>query len=344
MSYVAAAGPDLQSSHALRAPRGHRRDHRCRRGDERHHRVGAGPGGRGTGVPRDRGPGHFTGTFTFDIPDAAAAAFFEIETTGGDVVSFRDLAHARTPVGTLYSATEGSPRSSRRWREVLSPLGWGDEVRAAVRSGGTTVGYLCLHRETGDRPFSVREVARLSTLLPLVGGAMRRSALPLAAAGERLETGVLLVDGLGRVAGATGGAESWLEELGPPLPGGLPLLLAGLVRVVLESGLPATSSLTTRSGRAGVVEVALLEGSAAPQVAVVLSDAPPGHRLDRLAILSGLTAREREVVGCLLRGSSTSEVADELSISPYTVQAHHTSVFAKTGLRSRRELVSRLRR
>jgi DNA-binding CsgD family transcriptional regulator len=304
-------------------------------------RVGVGPVFLATADPVT---GAFTGTFTFDIPDAAAMALFEIERTGGDVVTFQELARSRSPVGTLFAATDGSPRSSQRWREVMSPLGWGDEVRAAVRTAGATVGYLCLHRETGERPFSVREVARLSALLPLVAGAMRRSALPVADGADRLETGVILVDERGRLTGATGGAASWLDELGPPVPGGLPLLLAGLASMVLDSGRPTTSTLTTRTGRAGVVEAALLEGSGAPQVAVVISDAPPGQRLDRLAALSGLTPREREVVSWLLRGSSTGEVADALAISPYTVQAHLTSVFAKTGLRSRRELVSHLRR
>ena len=304
-------------------------------------RVGAGPVFLATADPVT---GAFTGAFTFDIPDDASATFFDIEMSGSDVVRFRDLARSASPVGTLFAATDGSPRSSRRWREVISTLGWGDELRAAVRTGGVTVGYLCLHREVAERPFSAREVARLSRLLPLVAGVMRRSVLPLPGDEERLETGVVLVDERGRVTGATGGAVSWLDELGRPGPGGLPLLLAGLVRTVLDRGRPASSTVTTSTGRSGVVEAALLEGSPAPQVAVVISDAPPGQRLDWLAALYGLTARECEVVSCLLRGSSTSEVARELTISPYTVQAHLTSVFAKTGLRSRRELVSQLRR
>jgi DNA-binding CsgD family transcriptional regulator len=55
-----------------------------------------------------------------------------------------------------------------------------------------------------------------------------------------------------------------------------------------------------------------------------------------------LTARERQIVSCVLRGQATQEIATELTISPNTVQAHLTAVFAKTGLRSRRELIARL--
>jgi DNA-binding CsgD family transcriptional regulator len=45
----------------------------------------------------------------------------------------------------------------------------------------------------------------------------------------------------------------------------------------------------------------------------------------------------------VLRGLSTRAIAEELAIAPSTVQAHLTSIFGKTGLRSRRELVNRLR-
>jgi DNA-binding CsgD family transcriptional regulator len=121
-------------------------------------------------------------------------------------------------------------------------------------------------------------------------------------------------------------------------------LLAGLTGLVLESGRPSTSTVTTRTGRVGVVDAAPLQHVGEPQVVVLISAAPPGHVLERLAAASGLTVREREVASCVLAGLSTRAIADQLTISPHTVQAHLTSVFDKTGLRSRRELISRLSR
>jgi DNA-binding CsgD family transcriptional regulator len=56
---------------------------------------------------------------------------------------------------------------------------------------------------------------------------------------------------------------------------------------------------------------------------------------------AGLTPREQDVVAAVLRGQSTRSIADQLFISEHTVQTHLRSVFAKTGVHSRRELVAR---
>ena len=127
------------------------------------------------------------------------------------------------------------------------------------------------------------------------------------------------------------------------MPDGLPLLLAGLVHHVLASGRTATSAITTRTGRSGFLEAAILDGSSTPQVVVVISAASPARRLDQLAAAAGLTPRELHVVEHVLSGQLDQGHRRELGISPYTVQAHLTSIFAKTGHRSRRDLINRLR-
>jgi PAS domain S-box-containing protein len=54
----------------------------------------------------------------------------------------------------------------------------------------------------------------------------------------------------------------------------------------------------------------------------------------------GPTAREREVLALLARGSSDSEIADMLALSPATVQTHVRNAKAKLGARTRAQAVA----
>ncbi|MGZ4320572.1 MAG: helix-turn-helix domain-containing protein [Solirubrobacteraceae bacterium] len=56
----------------------------------------------------------------------------------------------------------------------------------------------------------------------------------------------------------------------------------------------------------------------------------------------GVTAREREIAGCLAAGLTNSEIAERLVLSPYTVQDHIKSLLEKTNVSSRQELVARI--
>ena len=60
------------------------------------------------------------------------------------------------------------------------------------------------------------------------------------------------------------------------------------------------------------------------------------------ARLAALTAREREVMELILEGHYNKVIADRLSISMRTVEAHRSKIFEKMGVRSAVELAQQL--
>jgi len=82
----------------------------------------------------------------------------------------------------------------------------------------------------------------------------------------------------------------------------------------------------------------------------------PDHLRDALALrstaaapssgipldLSDLTPREQDVADLIVAGSSTNEIAEQLSISERTVQNHISNLLTKLNVRTRAEAVARL--
>lgn len=296
----------------------------------------------------------FTGAYAEEPLGAATPLFLDNEFGGRDVNRFVSLATSATHVASLDGATRGDRPSSRRYRDIMRPLGLGDELRAALMTGSDCWGYVCLHRSDHPHGFTASEGALIARLGPHIAHGLRQALLlhasPTVGAAGRPGV-VLLADDLSVVA-STPQAECLLALLEGDQPSGLPLpvpvhAVAAALRVV-ERGTTSSDALPstrvrTRDGRWLNLHASRLQGPAnESRIAVVVEPAEPRATVPILLAAHGLSPREAAVARLVLRGESTRTISDTLRISRHTVQDHLTSIFDKVGVRSRRDLVGRL--
>ncbi len=265
----------------------------------------------------------------------------------GDVTSKPQLIVGACASVALSAATRGDLARSRRWRDCLHPYGIGDEVMTACRDRHGCWGSVELMRDSDDKPFDEQDVRLLDELAPLLGTLVRRS-VARGKDGYRFDLdvrppGTIILDENLSATAWTAPLDEWLDDLGAR--GMLPPAVYEIgARVLtppeLSHRLPPSVRLRTPHRRWCVIEGARLEGAAAAGVAISIRAAAADEIFDLLCRAHGLTRRERQLVSLARRGLATPELAGELGISPYTVQDHLKAIFAKTGVRSRRELLS----
>jgi DNA-binding CsgD family transcriptional regulator len=268
----------------------------------------------------------------------------------GDVNNRIVLARSRNRVGILSAATAGEPERCRRYVQTYDRYGIGDEMRTMVADEAGTWGIVELFRDDDQPNFDEADAQLMRQASLALARVWRRGAIGPADSTEcaPAETGVLLLGDDLRPRSSTGAARQWFAALNPPqvpFPHAAPTPVWSAVGRLLaaERGedpeIPARVRVRAGDGSWGVVEAARLDG-ADGGIAVSLHPASSGDVLGLLGRAYGLSARERELVGLLVEGLDTKEIAERLFISRYTVQDHCKSVFEKVGVNSRRELVS----
>jgi DNA-binding CsgD family transcriptional regulator len=270
-----------------------------------------------------------------------------------DVNKLADVARSRRGISTLHEATGGDPTGSPRWHFNMT-LGGDQELIAALRtSSGEVWGALGLYRGPGQPLFDDQELAFVRAVAPNLAEGARRGLL----VGEATDPegpdapGLLVLSQEGEVESAMPGVERWLAELpdGDWDAGRLPsavLAIAGRALRTAEHpdqpGEVAVSRVLSRSGTWVVLHGASLVSGGARRVAVIVEPAHPARIAPLLMSVYGLTEREQEFTQLVLQGNSTAEIAERLVVSTHTVQQHLKSVFDKTGVRSRRDLVGKV--
>jgi DNA-binding CsgD family transcriptional regulator len=108
------------------------------------------------------------------------------------------------------------------------------------------------------------------------------------------------------------------------------------------TGEVAAARVRSGSGQWMMLHGAPLLRDGGRRVAVIVERADPDRLAPLLMAAYELTDREKDVTRLVLQGETTSATAATLFISPQTVQQHLKSIFGKTGVRSRRELVGKV--
>jgi DNA-binding CsgD family transcriptional regulator len=272
-----------------------------------------------------------------------------------DFQKMADVARSQRGISTLHEATGGDPSRSAAWNLYLRPNGAEQEALVALRTrAGEAWGMLGLYREPRDPLFDTEELHFLGSVAAYLAEGAKRSLLFGEARDPEGPTspGLIILGAGWQVESISSGVARWLDEL----PGGdwtahgrLPDAVLAVAGRALRSakypdraGEVALARVLSRTGQWVVLHGATLLSERTPRVAVIVEAAHPSHLASLLMAAYGLTEREQEITRLVLQGNSTAEIATGLVVSNHTVQQHLKSIFEKTGVRSRRELVGKV--
>ena len=286
----------------------------------------------------------FTNAYREELPGDSVPYFVNNEFVDDDVNKWTEVAKIPTGVRTLSAATGGELARSSRYRDIFEPIGLADELRAVLRTRGAVWGFMCLHREAGAT-FSAPEQSLVARIAPHLAEGIRLGLLMQCAAGDDLAQtpGLILLAPDNTMIAKNPAAEEWLQELNWLESRETPLeihsLAARLRRADTLTEL-APLHVRTKSGRWITLQASWVAGEDRAVVAVIIQAATSDEVAPIVMSAYGLSDQERAVSALVFQGNSTRAISDRLQIAEHTVQDHMKSIFDKTGVRSRRELVA----
>ena len=280
---------------------------------------------------------------------AAVSRSLELEYSTDAFAAKHVLARRTNAVASMSAETGGDLARSSRWEETMRPVGIGDVATVACRDALGCWGWIEAYRDRSDRSFEDEDLELLASVAPSLGSALRETMYddgPSGAA-EPHGPGVVVLDHALKPVSSTAAARAWIDSF-PEAPilaafNMLPAVIypAAAIARTGTSGAGSHALVQAIDRRWVMIEAAKLEGHDDGQIAVTLRAATASETFKLLCRAYALTQRERQIVAALVAGLDTRAITQRLYISRYTVQDHLKSVFTKTGVRSRRELLAR---
>src|SRR5918994_2147088 len=242
------------------------------------------------------------------------------------------------------------------WSQLLAAHGVGDVASLVLRDRFGCWGFLDLWRCGPAARFHADEEDFLADIAEPVTAALRRSQASTfhahAPRPPRPGPVVLLLTRDLDVLAQTPPTQALLRVLIPPghdaapIPAGAYNVAAQLLAV--DAGVDTSPAwarvhvaeglwLTLRAAPIGDAETRVDSG-----IAVSIEQSSPAERVDLFARCFALTTRERQLLGHLVKGNDTKQIARAMFLSEHTVQDHLKSIFAKSSTHTRKTLLSRV--
>jgi DNA-binding CsgD family transcriptional regulator len=261
------------------------------------------------------------------------------------------------PVTLTSAVTRGDLAKDPAWRETFGPAGVGDYMSAPLMADGTCWAQLHIHRDSSAEFFSADDAGFVAEVAPMLAARLRDGLRTRPGHGDTVprddpaEPGMIIVDEELSVVAATSAAWDWIDRLGllkpnsaEPLPGFIYSIATRVALSRAQGAEPppiAQARLQAADGRWTVVRVAPLIGAAGGYV-ITLEAARSDDLAPLLMQAWSLTVREREVARLVIDGLSAEDIAQALFISVHTVRDHVKTIFRKTGVGRRHDLVAAL--
>ncbi|AXB42310.1 helix-turn-helix transcriptional regulator [Amycolatopsis albispora] len=228
--------------------------------------------------------------------------------------------------------------------EHMRGEGFGAELRLALRHRGVARGWLVLLRERDRRPFSAADAVHAERLSGYLASAVSRfvSAKPLRPGKLVLPPGVVILDQHNRITDATAAGRVWLGAIADEFSLSEAEHHNTLLNVTLLARQPGRRALSRVPTSAGWAAMSAEPLGDTGRVAVTLQSAPAQLLLPAVCGWYGITATERTVLELAVRGFGAKHIARRLELSSHTVYDHFKSLYRKTGVTSRDELMAGL--